>query len=102
MRDSGISNTRRIAAGIVGVMMLVVVLLSASYIAAEADHDCTGDDCPICVCIQQCENILNQVGGVATQVSIVAPVVFLLLFMLFSVYSISQETLVSKKVRLNN
>lgn len=100
MRDSGISNTRRIAAGIVGVMMLVVVLLSASYIAAEADHDCTGDDCPICVCIQQCENILNQVGGVATQVSIVAPVVFLLLFMLFSVYSISQETLVSKKVRL--
>ncbi|MBQ7562497.1 MAG: hypothetical protein IJT16_00740 [Lachnospiraceae bacterium] len=102
MRDSGISNTRRIAAGIVGVMMLVVVLFSASYIAAEADHDCAGDDCPVCVCIQLCENILNQVGDVATRVSIAAPVVFLLLFVLFSVYSIPQETLISKKVRLNN
>ena len=84
-------------------MMLVVVLFSAFYIVAETDHDCTGDDCPICACIQQCENILNQIGdGAAAQISVVAPVVFLLLFVLFSARSITQETLVSKKVRLNN
>ena len=102
MRDSNISNTRRIVAGIMVVMMFVVVLFSVFCIAVEANHDCTGDDCPICACIQQCENILNQVGDGVSRGSIVAPVVFLLLFVLFSVYSILQETLVSTKVRLNN
>lgn len=102
MRDLGVSNSKRIVAGIMGILMLVCMLFSAFYIAAEIDHDCTGDDCPICVCIQQCVKILDQVADGAVQVSVAIPVFFIFLFVLFSVRSIVQETLVSKKVRLNN
>lgn len=102
MSGSGNSNSKRIIAGIMVIMLLAIVLFSAFYIAAEADHDCTGDDCPICACIQQCENILNQVGDGAARVSMAAPVIFLLLFVLFPAQSIPQETLISRKVRLNN
>ena len=63
---------KRIAAGIMGILMLFIVLFSAFYIAAEADHDCTGEDCPICACIQQCENTLHQIGdGIASQAAVI-------------------------------
>ena len=52
MRDYRSANSRKIAAGIMGFMMLAFVLFSAFYIAAEAEHDCEGEGCPICVCIE--------------------------------------------------
>ena len=102
MCDFSVTNFKRIAAGIMGIVMLVIVLLFSFYVAEEADHDCTGDDCPICACMQQCESVLHQVGDGTVQVSVAAPVVFLFLFVLFSVRGIAQETLVSRKVRLND
>lgn len=39
-----------------------VLILSVAYIAAEANHDCAGDDCPVCVCIEQCLNNLRTLG----------------------------------------
>ena len=35
--------------------MLAGMLLSACFIAAEADHDCSGEDCPVCVFLTLCE-----------------------------------------------
>lgn len=97
------SRHKRIAAGITGILMLFIMLFSAFYIASETDHDCTGEDCPICACIQQCENTLNQIGdGIAPQVAVIIPVVFLLVSIFLFESLFSQETLVSRKVRLNN
>ena len=96
------SGSKRIAAGIMGIMMLVVVLFSACFIAFEADHDCEGDDCHICACIRQCEIILNQAGDVTVQAVEATAVVIFFISALFSVYRIAPETLVSQKVRLNN
>lgn len=97
------SKVLRIAAGVMGLMMLVIVLFSAFYIAAEADHDCTGEDCPICACIGQCENMLRGTGdGTAAQLSAGIPVLFILLFAALFVSELSRETPVSVKVRLNN
>ena len=63
-----------------GLMLLVFVLFSAFCIAAEADHDCCGEDCPICACIQMCENTLRgNKSGTAVQVSVLIPVLFALL-----------------------
>ncbi len=103
MCNSNTANVKRIAAGIMGLMMLIIVLFSAFFIAAEADHDCTGEDCPVCACIQQCENTLRGIGdGTAAQLSAVVPVFFLLFFAALFVAEFSQETLITRKVRLNN
>ena len=103
MCNSNTAKANRIAAGIMSIMLLVIVLFSSFYIAAEADHDCTGEDCPICACIQQCDNTLRRIGnGSAAQSSAVVPVLFILFVSALFVAEFSQETLVSRKVRLNN
>lgn len=96
-------NSNRIIAAIMGFMMLVVVLVSASYVAVEAVHDCTGEECPICACINQCENTLRQVGGgVELQIDSVFSVFFILIMAVPASVSLTAETPVSRKIRLNN
>lgn len=103
MRNSSTSKVLRITAGIMGLMMLVIVLFSTFYIAAEADHDCCSEDCPICACIHQCEKILRDIGdGAAVRSDAVAPVILILSAAAFVIAAVSQDTLVSRKVRLNN
>lgn len=96
-------NSNKIIAAIMGVMMLVVVLVSASYIAVESGHDCTGEECPICACINQCESTLREVGGgVDFQADTVLPVVFILIMAVSGSAILTAETPVSRKIRLNN
>ena len=100
MCNSNTAKANKIAASI---MLLVIMLFSSFYIAVEADHDCTGEDCPICACIQQCENNLRGIGdGSAAQSSAVIPVLLILFISALFVAEFSQETLVSRKVRQNN
>lgn len=103
MRDPKASRAIRAAAGVMGIMILVVVLFSALYIAAEADHGCGGEGCAICSFIRQCENNLRQFGsGTAAQLAVIAPILIVLLTAVFFVTAIFQDTPVSRKVRLNN
>ena len=103
MCDPNTTRAKRIAAGVMGLMMLVLVAFSAFYIAAEADHDCCGEGCPICACIHQCENTLRGIGdGAAVRCAAVAPAVLILLAAAFVIPAVSLDTLISGKVRLNN
>lgn len=103
MRNSNTSRVLRITAGIMGLMTLVLVLFSAFYIAAEADHDCCGEDCPICACIRQCENTLRGNGdGTAVRSAAFTRVILILFAAAFVIPAASQDTLISRKVRLNN
>ncbi len=47
-------RTRRLLAAVGAALLLGFQVLSAAYVAHEADHDCSGDDCQICVLLQQC------------------------------------------------
>ncbi len=97
------SNRIWITALIMAAMMLVVMLFSSFFIAAHADHDCTGEDCPICACIQQCENTLRGIGsGITALPAVIISVLISLLIMSFGVSSFQRDTPVSAKVRLNN
>ena len=96
-------NSNKIIAGVMGIMMLLVVLVSASYVAVESGHDCTGEECPICACINQCESTLREVGGgVDFQAESVLPVFFILIMAVPGSLSLTAETPVSRKTRLNN
>ena len=103
MYDSRKSMNRRIASGLMAFILLVIMLFSAFYIAAETDHVCTGEDCPICACIAQCENILYQLGdGITVQLAVIVPIIFMLVVAFLFASDFARETPVSRKVRLNN
>ena len=101
--ETAMPGYKRITACIIGILMLINLLFSAFYIAAEVDHDCAGEDCPICACIAQCESILHQISdGIVSQAAFVFPIVFLVVSIFLYTILFTQETLVSRRVRLNN
>ncbi len=103
MRDPKVSGIVKTTAGVMALMMLVIVLFSAFYIAAETDHDCTGEDCTVCACIRQCENTLRGIGdGISVSSSAIIPFLFVLLAAALFVTTVPSDTLISRKVRLNN
>ncbi len=102
MPHLSIFKNKKIVAGIMVFLMLFIMLFSTFFIAVEADHDCTGEDCPICTCIAQCENTLHQIGnGIAFQIAIILPIVVLLIFTFPLTSVFPQKPLVPLKVRLD-
>lgn len=98
-----LTNKKRLIALVVLVAVLAVALFSSCYVIREADHDCTGAACPICAMIEQCEDNLRQIGN--GQITIIAVMAAICCF--FSAFypvvsTVSIETLVTRKVRLNN
>ena len=97
------SRSRRIAAGLIGFLMLFAILFFSFYIAAESHHDCCGEDCEICACMEQCGNALHEVRDTGVAQTAAAAFALLLLFQsLIKTTEIQKETLVSQKIRLNN
>ena len=56
---------RRIIAGILTVMMLIAFLSSVIFVSAEVCHECEGEHCHICQCIDMCLSILKVTGMVS-------------------------------------
>ena len=106
MLEYRLRGRKRIAAGVLAFLILSVLLFSAFFIAFEAHHDCCGeDDCNICYCIEQCGRIVLQVRFAYGSVTSTAVFAFLFLLSvavlcIFTVFP--HETLVSKKVQLND
>ena len=96
-------NIRRMTAGIISFMVLFVVMFSSVYIAKESLHDCHGDGCPVCACIEQCEDMLHQLGNgiLAVAIITVALAVFITSGIL-PILDLTYETQKKKKIRLNN
>lgn len=97
------TKKKRTLAFIICMAFIVTALFSILFIVKEANHNCTGDKCPICSCIHQAEQTLKQLGTGATakvlsdndSFFIITP---LFLFILF----IPCTSLISQKVRLND
>ncbi|MBQ7433527.1 MAG: hypothetical protein IJV50_08760 [Lachnospiraceae bacterium] len=97
------NQIQRVTAGILCVLFLSVMTLSIFYIVREADHDCTGEDCPVCAMIQTAEQTLQFLGtGMVPVVWLLVPVLFLFLKKRMEETGIVCRTLVQQKVRLNN
>ena len=45
---------------IIAIVLVLAALLSQLHFVAEADHDCSGEDCPICKLILFAEQILKS------------------------------------------
>lgn len=97
-------NRTRIAAFIIAFMMLACVLCSVFLTAAEAGHDCSGEDCPICSVLELCE----RTGKRMRECGVAFFAVISMLSMLAEGFAGIREesvfmtqTPVSRKVRLN-
>lgn len=85
------------------IVYISVIFLSSVFIVREADHDCVGEDCPICACIAQAEQTLKQLGtGKAETLAWLPAVVLLILVISYVFRFVPCSTLQSCKVRLND
>ena len=85
------------------VVLIIGMLFSSFFIAAEHGHNCHGEGCPICQTVAVCERILNNVGaGLFIYVAVLFTVLFISSTTLLSTCNLKTTTLVSQKVRLND
>ncbi len=47
-------SKRRIIGIITASALILTVALSVLFIAYEADHDCAGEACPVCMLVREC------------------------------------------------
>ena len=55
---------------LLAAVLAVVMLSSAIYLAVEADHDCSGDDCVMCKAILPCAETTDTLTLVALKVKL--------------------------------
>ena len=88
---------------ILSAVMFLLMAFSAFYIAEETVHECSGEECPVCECLQICEGILYGTQG-ARLIIISALIAYALICRIGMNGStfFSFDTLVSEKVRMDN
>ena len=104
MMMKSMRKQRMLAMGIVFCMVIVFVL-SVSFVILHTDHDCTGSDCNIChelsVCLASLQRLADGIGGASIGMMIACSFLSGLLFV-GAGYKRQPRTLVCLKVRLNN
>lgn len=90
-------------ASLICAVFIAVAFFSILFIAEEADHDCTGENCPICACIHHAEETLKQLGTGTVGGSAVQPAVAMLAVTLICTFLlVPYASLISQKIRLND
>lgn len=85
------------------ILFLTISLFSSLFVLQEYDHDCYGNDCPVCAFVHAAEQNLQQLNsGAATGVVLFLAVVAILAATSLWANPVAASTLVSKKVRLDN
>lgn len=56
------TGEKRLLKAVVSILLILVVLSSALFIAAEVGHDCTGESCAVCRQISAVEDVLRAFG----------------------------------------
>ena len=88
---------------LLAAVLAVVMLSSAVYIAVEANHNCSGEDCAICHQLQVCENLLKSIGLAGAAAAITAAFTYTMCRAILPCAEMNGTlTLVALKVKLSN
>ena len=88
---------------LLAAVLAVVMLSSAVYLAVEANHDCSGEDCAICRQISICENLLKSLGLAGAAAVITAAFTYTVCRAILPCAEMNGTlTLVALKVKLSN
>ncbi len=95
-------RTRRILAAVGVALLLGFQILSTAYIIHEADHDCCGEECPVCVQLRQCVANFHLTGsGIEADTTAVPIPVFAADAAIPAEVQLPILSLVSQKVQFN-
>lgn len=93
----------RLTAAVLALTVAVLLFCSVSFLLAEADHDCRGENCAVCIQICRCENTLQMLAGVLfTVLSVAALSIFALILSSSLEETQRAVSLVSLKVKLSD
>mgnify|MGYP000006434702 CR=1 FL=1 len=97
------TGEKRLLKAVVSILLILVVLSSALFIAAEVGHDCIGESCAVCRQISAVEDVLRAFGF-AVIAALVARIVFNVLNRntLCRISNLRTSTLVSLMVKLSD
>lgn len=96
-------KARRITALVFAAVVLFSMMFSLFIIVSEADHDCAGDNCPVCDVIVLCQDTVKTLGSALGAAAAAAVFFFFAAFVLSNSRLTSfTETPVSLKVKLLN
>ena len=94
---------RRFAAAALAALVIVAVVTSLFIVSHEADHDCIGEDCPVCAVIAACQSTLKTLSAALAVFAAAAAWVCFAVILLTALKAVlHSETPVSLKVRLLN
>ncbi len=98
------SNTsRRVIALAMAAFLVLFLSLTTAFLVKEVNHECCGEDCPVCAEMIRCGQTVREMGGcLLFAVFAVLAAVCFLQPILFIISDIPAVTLVSRKIRLNN
>ncbi|WP_138269559.1 hypothetical protein [Anaerofustis stercorihominis] len=97
------NKSKKIIAYIITFMIISFLLFSSLFIIKNVNHDCVGDDCPICNFIHDIEHVLKNLdSGKAVWSFYLFKILFYFNLITFISYSVLKRTLILEKVRLNN
>ena len=88
---------------ILAIAFMCVSLFSVIYISHAINHNCSGEDCPICETVAICEQTLRTIGSslISAIIEVLAlPKVATVLET--SLCCMAVVSLISQKVRMNN
>ena len=84
-------------------LLLILTFISAYYVAAESEHECHEEDCPVCAVLEVCEAVLSRIGGAMPVAAIVAIVYMTYVRAEKLMEALAPErSLVEEKIRMND
>ncbi len=93
---------RRITAALLVCMLAVSAVLSFAFLVKGADHECTGDDCPVCECIRlPGRTMRTQTAPESSPSAPAAVYVLQKAFICTKDCRIPADTLLEQRIRLN-
>ena len=97
------TKKKRIISLIVAVAVFFVMLYSALFIVSHAEHDCVGENCPICYQISVCQNALKNLSLAVSAAAFAAAFTYTLCRSISACADVTPSyTLISLKVKLTD
>ena len=90
-----------ILARIASIAIVLALLAPALFIIAEAHHNCTGDECPICQALACAESLVHETADIPAHTTPAASIYALSALFVAASFRVSTTTLVGLKVRLD-
>ena len=94
--------TKRALMLVLAAVLIGCLVCVPCAIALEGDHDCSGEDCPVCAFISICENVIKALGVVLAVVLLAGATLFVVPFLRNRIGFCHTFSPVYLKVKLSN